>query len=136
LTLEHDKNVSFIVKRTPELINTDLLSALKLDDEEYITHYFYSPIKCINYKDSAYHLSNCSMHIYANQQFLKREEYIVSTSTELVFVSKLRPIDELYEIIHENMANEDIFWKKLQTIIDEHTIYEVKLINLRLLICC
>jgi hypothetical protein len=124
------------VKRTPELINTDLLSALKLDDEEYITHYFYSPIKCINYKDSAYHLSNCSMHIYANQQFLKREEYIVSTSTELVFVSKLRPIDELYEIIHENMANEDIFWKKLQTIIDEHTIYEVKLINLRLLICC
>jgi len=126
LTLEHDKNVSFIVKSTPDLVNPDFLSALKLDDEEYITHHFYSPIKFINYQDSFYHLSNCSMHIYANQQYLKTVEYVVSTSTEIVFVSKLRPIDELYEIIHENMSNEDIFWKKLQTIIDEHTIYEVK----------
>lgn len=75
------------------------------------------------------------MHIYANQQFIKNIEYIISTSTEVLFVYKLRPIDELFEIIHENMSNEDIFWKNLQSIIDEHTIYEVKLLKLRLPIC-
>ena len=66
------------------------------------------------------------MHIYANQQFLSLDELIVSTSSELIFYGKLRPIDMLYELIYDNMSNEEIFWTKMQIFINEHTIYEVR----------
>ena len=125
MTLQDNKRISFIVKRTHKTIYPDFLDIMKFENEEYITKYFYSPNKYINYQDSLDHYSNKSMHIYANQQFLSLEELIVSTSSELVIFGKLRPIDLLYELIHDKKENDEIVWTQIQAFINEHTIYEV-----------
>lgn len=56
----------------------------------------------INYLDSNENFSCSCMHIFATQMFSAPEETVVMTSSELVYLSKLRPIDLLFKILTES----------------------------------
>lgn len=68
----------------------------------------------INFLDSNEHYSYSSMHLFANQMFYAPEEYLVMTSSELIYLSKLRPIDTLYTILntldHTGTSNDYIYF--------------------------
>jgi hypothetical protein len=75
-------------------LDFDSSSLLKLIDYENIQP------RNLNYLDVMNeHLSYLCMHTFAKQLFLPPEEIMVMTSSELVTVSKMRPIDNLFKII-------------------------------------
>jgi hypothetical protein len=57
--------------------------------------------KNINYLDSSEHYSYTCMHRFARQLFIPPDQYVTTTSSELIFLKKLRPIDLLFKVIHE-----------------------------------
>jgi hypothetical protein len=82
--------------------SSDIFNLLKtIEYENFIP-------KNINYLDSSDHYSYTCMHIFASQLFIPPEEFVIMTSSDLIYVSKIRPIDILYGILSniEHEANE------------------------------
>lgn len=105
-------------QRTSQL-DFDSSSLLKLIDYENIQPRNLNYIDAINE-----HLSYACMNTFAKQLFLPPEEIMVMTSSELVTVSKMRPIDNLFKIILEIDNPNDQLNHDFLSFIQEHGISE------------
>jgi len=76
----------------------DFSSLLKNDDKP--------PLKA-NYSDSDNIVSIDYMNRFSKQIFEVPEQYILFTSSDLIYINKKRPIDELFKILLENELNEN-----------------------------
>lgn len=64
------------------------------------------------------------MHLYSNQQFLHIEQYLILTTSEIITIGKIRPIDLLYEILKDRESESDDLTFLNKFILD-HSLYEV-----------
>ena len=125
LKFDIKKQLYSVQKLPPKLMNLDMSNLFKIiENDNFIP-------SDINFLDSNEHVSLSCMHSFATQMFLQPNEILAMTSSELIIISKLRPIDLLFRIITEkDPANESI---EFTNFIKEYTISETSFMLLTIM---
>lgn len=85
-----------------------------------------------NFLDSNYHYSFSCMHPFATQMFSSPEEFMVMTSSELIYIAKLRPIDVIFNLLTSDL-NQVQYQEQFSRLVAENGLNETAFMLLNIM---